>query len=149
VRRRLYVNQDLVAGLMFVALGAFGMWLGRNYPMGSALRMGPGYVPMLLSSGLVALGAIIALRGALARGDALARWHPRPLIVITTAILAFAETIEAWGLVAASVAVVVLSSFGSRECRLIETLVLAAGLTVAAILVFVVGLKLTIPVWPV
>lgn len=149
MRRRLYVNQDLVAGLMFVALGALGMWLGRNYPMGSVLRMGPGYVPLLLSSGLVALGAIVALRGALAGGDALARWHLRPLIVITVAILAFAEAIEAWGLVVASVAVVVVSSFGSRECRLPETLALAAGLTVAAILVFVVGLKLTIPVWPV
>ncbi|MCX7312698.1 MAG: hypothetical protein NTV56_13475 [Alphaproteobacteria bacterium] len=39
---------DVLSGLLFVAIAAFGLWASRNYPVGTALRMGTGYMPRLL-----------------------------------------------------------------------------------------------------
>ena len=47
---------DVLSGLMFIAIAAFGLWASRNYPVGTALRMGTGYVPRLLCWLLLGLG---------------------------------------------------------------------------------------------
>ncbi len=39
---------DVLSGLLFIAVAAFGLWVSRDYPVGTALRMGTGYVPRLL-----------------------------------------------------------------------------------------------------
>ena len=39
---------DVLSGLLFIAIAAFGLWLSRDYPVGTALRMGTGYMPRLL-----------------------------------------------------------------------------------------------------
>ena len=142
------INQDFVSGLMFAGWGIAGLWIGRDYPIGSALRMGPGYVPRLLCWALIALGAIIAIKGAMVVGEKIERWHWRPLIVVSIAVLAFAFLLEPGGLLAATLAIVVIGAFGGPEFRLVESLVLAAGLAVGAIVIFVYGLKLPMPIWP-
>ncbi len=38
-------NKDFWAGLMFAGTGAAAMFIARNYPFGTTLRMGPGYFP--------------------------------------------------------------------------------------------------------
>ena len=143
------INQDFVSGLMFAGWGIAGLWIGRDYPIGSALRMGPGYVPRLLCWALIALGAIIAIKGAMVVGEKIERWHWRPMIVVSIAVLAFAFLLEPGGLLAATLAIVVIGAFGGPEFRLVESLVLAAGLAVGAIVIFVYGLKLPMPIWPV
>ena len=35
-------NKRFLAGLMFLAIGAVAIWMAQDYPIGSALRMGPG-----------------------------------------------------------------------------------------------------------
>jgi len=35
---RLHINRDLVAGLMFAAVGIAGLWIASDYPRGTALR---------------------------------------------------------------------------------------------------------------
>jgi putative tricarboxylic transport membrane protein len=42
-------NKDFLSGLHFLFLGGLGWWMARDYPFGSALRMGPGYFPTVLS----------------------------------------------------------------------------------------------------
>ena len=54
-------NKDVWAGLMLIAIGAAAMFFARNYPFGTALRMGPGYFPMLLG-GLLILFGLYTLR---------------------------------------------------------------------------------------
>ena len=75
---RLNVNRELIAGLVFAAFGIAGLWIAADYPRGTALRMGPGYMPMMLSWGLVLLGAVIAIRGLLRAGAGLDRLAPAP-----------------------------------------------------------------------
>src|SRR5512138_609705 len=60
---RLLARRDVLAGLMFVGVALFGLWLSRDYPIGTALRMGTGYVPRLLCWILLGLGTIVLVQG--------------------------------------------------------------------------------------
>ena len=52
-------QEDFWAGLMFIGFGVLAIFVSRDYPMGSAMRMGPGYFPTSIGMIMVALGAII------------------------------------------------------------------------------------------
>ena len=146
--RRLHLNRDLVAGLMFVVWGVAGLWIASDFPRGTALRMGPGYMPLLLCWGLVILGGVIAIKGLMTTGVSLTAWHLRPLILVLAAIVAFAVLIEPAGLAIATVAIVLIGAAGGIEFHWREALALALGLATGAVGLFVYGLKLTMPVWP-
>jgi hypothetical protein len=55
-------GKDFWAGLMFVAFGLSFMYVSQDYSMGTAVRMGPAYFPMVLGGMLAVLGAVIFLR---------------------------------------------------------------------------------------
>jgi hypothetical protein len=55
-------GKDFWAGLMFLGAGIGFMIVSRNYPMGTAVRMGPAYFPTVLGGLMAVLGAIIFLR---------------------------------------------------------------------------------------
>ena len=61
---RLFAHKNVLAGLMFMGVAALGLWISRNYPIGTALRMGTGYVPRLLCWILLGLGAVDLPAGA-------------------------------------------------------------------------------------
>ena len=51
--------KDLLAGLIFIGFGlAFG-YATLGYQIGTALRMGPGYFPLVLAGIMVLLGVVI------------------------------------------------------------------------------------------
>jgi hypothetical protein len=54
---------DVLSGLLFIAVAAFGLWVSRDYTVGTALRMGTGYVPRLLCWMLMGLGVIVLVQG--------------------------------------------------------------------------------------
>jgi hypothetical protein len=141
-------GQDIAAGLMFAGFGALGLYLARNYAVGTALRMEPGYVPRLLCWGMIGIGAIIAARGLLSSDAPIDRWHWRPLLFVLGGLIAFRYLIEPVGLVAASFVIVVLGALGSREVKLKDTLLLAAGLAAGSVALFVYALGLPMRVWP-
>jgi len=145
---RFHINREFVAGLMFAGFGIAGLWFGADLPRGTALRMGPGYMPLLLCCGLVILGVAIAVRGALQAGAELTRWQLRPLILVLTGVLAFALLIEPAGLALATVAIVLVGALGGVDFRPVEAAALALGLAAGAVGLFVYGLKLTMPIWP-
>ena len=62
--------KDFYAGLLFIAFGIAAIVIGSNYALGTAARMGPGYFPRILGILLVTLGAILALRATAAARDA-------------------------------------------------------------------------------
>ena len=59
---------DIVAGLFFMALGGFFGWQALGMEIGTSIRMGPGYFPMVLSGLLSILGAVILFK-AFGRAD--------------------------------------------------------------------------------
>jgi len=133
---------------MFIAFGLFGLYLGKAYPMGTSLRMGPGYLPTVLCWILIALGAIVGGKGAVVGGLPLERWYFRPLVLVCSGLMVFAFLIEGAGLPAAVIATVIVGAMGGQEFRLLEAVILGVVLALAAIAIFIYGLGLPMPMLP-
>ncbi len=57
-------EKDFLAGLMFMGFGLAAVIIATlNYQMGSAVRMGPAYFPVMLGGLLAILGFVVFLRG--------------------------------------------------------------------------------------
>src|SRR5215470_3403680 len=146
-------RKDVLSGLLFVSVALAGLWLSRDYPIGTALRMGTGYVPRLLCWILFGLGIVILVQGlreaqterALSSGDVSA-W--RPVVFVTLSLVIFGLTIERLGLVLSIFLLIAVGAVAARGLRPLETLVAAVVLIVLSWAIFILGLGLTIPVWP-
>jgi hypothetical protein len=138
-------RNDLAAGAIFMALGlAFGAESILSLPIGSALRMGPGYFPLLLSGLLVLAGAAIVLR-SIGQTPPAGRLFPwRGLVVLLPAPIVFGATVRGLGLVGATALVVLLSAFASRRVSPGFAVVLAVSLTLFCVAIFHYGLGLPI-----
>jgi putative tricarboxylic transport membrane protein len=138
-------RQDFWAGLMFIGTGAVSLFLAREYPFGTVLRMGPGYFPRVLGGLLVLFGLYLAITG-LRRGEAIpAGWSPRALIALPLAIVLFGVLVEHAGFVPALVVLIFGSAAAGREFRVVEVALLTALLTALSVAVFIWGLGLPYP----
>jgi hypothetical protein len=140
--------KDFFAGLLFVAIGALGAILASRYPYGSATRMGPGYLPMLLSCCTMALGLVVLVRSLAIEGEPVARPVWRPLVLILAAIVVFGLVIANGGLVLAVIASTIVGGLASRDMGWIELIALSIALAGFCALVFVYGLGQPIELWP-
>ncbi len=145
-------QRDFLSGLMFIGVGCVFAVGSTNYSMGNSARPGAGYFPIILSVLLVLIGGIVVTRSLLVGDEhddgrvGAITW--RPLLVVVLAIAVFGLTINTLGFALAVPLVIVISSFAGREFRWLGVVISAIALTIFSWLVFVVGLKLTIPVWP-
>jgi hypothetical protein len=135
-------NADFWAGVMFMAFGAAAIYFSREYPMGSAMRMGPGYFPHYLGILMLAMGLVIAIKGVLRPGERIGSWAFRPLLVLGLGVVVFGLLIEAVGFVPALAALVLLTTLASREWRLLEVAILIVVLVAFAVGVFIYGIGL-------
>src|SRR3981189_2486648 len=114
-------RKNVLAGLMFMSVGLLGLFLARNYPRGTILRMGTGYVPRLLCWVLLALGAAVTLVGALGADDRFSEdgspW--RSLLFGPLPLLCFALMAESLGLVIASASLVIVGALADRHMRIV------------------------------
>lgn len=140
--------RDFCAGLLFLFFGAVATWFARDYPMGSALRMGPGYFPMILGVLLLALGVLTCAAGLALRGEAIERLRVRPLALILASVGAFAVTIEPAGIVVSTVLSMALAAAASPESRIREFAILIVIMLVLAVGVFTYGLGLPFKLLP-
>ncbi len=141
-------NKDFIAGLLFIAIGVVAVVVARDYPMGSAMRMGPAYFPAVLGGILILLGAWVAARGLRSGEKVKGEWGLKPLLLITLAIALFGFLMSRLGLVPALVAVFLVSAAGGREFRWKEVVVLTALMTVFVIVVLLYVLKMPYPLVP-
>jgi hypothetical protein len=146
-------RKDVLSGLLFVGVALFGLWLSRDYPIGTALRMGTGYVPRLLCWVLLALGVVILVMGLREGQDErrvdfsdMSGW--RPVIFVTASLVIFGLTLERLGLVLSILLLIAIGAVAARDLRPLETLAAAVVLIVLSWAIFILGLGLTIPVWP-
>jgi hypothetical protein len=138
----MHLHRDIVAGLLFVGLGAFALLAARGYPVGSAMRMGPGYFPLVLGWLLIALGTLVGLRAARRRDWQPVEWTWQPLAWISLSIALFGFLMPRLGLVPALLVMLPVAAAAGREFRLREVLVLTLVMTAFAGAVFVYGLRL-------
>lgn len=133
---------DLAAGLLLMAAAAFFGWQTLDLEIGSSLRMGPGYFPMLLSVLLFILGALVALKSLGRDGEPFGRIAWRGLAFILPAPVFFGLTVRGLGFVPALFITTLIASQASVRMRPLAALVLAVVVTIASTLIFSYGLGL-------
>lgn len=145
---RIAAPKDLGAGILFSSIAILGLWVSRDYPIGTSTNMNFGYMPRLLCWVLLGLGAVIILKGLMVRGERIPAWPWRPLVMVTLSMVVFGFAIHSLGLAVASVALIVCGAFAGRDIRPRELAITALLLTAGTIIVFVHILDLPIAVWP-
>jgi len=141
--------KDFWAGLMFIGVGLFFVvWAATHYQLGTAVRMGPAYFPILLGGLLAFLGVLILLESFAMTGPPVPKFRFRPLILISLACVVYGYLMKPLGLVGATAAIVIISAYGGHEFKWKEVIILAVVLIVFSVLVFVKGLSLPFPLWP-
>lgn len=139
---------DLIAGLFLLFCAWLAWQYGQNLKIGTAFRMGPGYIPRMLTWIVLVFGAVLVLRSFRLAGPALERWPVRPFVLVIGSMVLFSQVIEHGGLAIASLLVVLLAAMGSKEGRFREAAILATALAVGACLLFPVLLNLPLRIWP-
>ena len=140
-------QEDFWAGAMFVAFGVLAIVVSRNYPMGAAMRMGPGYFPTYIGVALVVLGAIISGLSFKSVGVGIGPFPWRAIGLLSASFIAFAWGMETIGFIPSLIVLILLSAVAGREYRwkeiAIEMVVLVAG----SWAIFIYGIELPFPLW--
>jgi putative tricarboxylic transport membrane protein len=144
---RIRAPKDFWSGLLFIAVAVFFIALATRYRLGTADKMGPAFFPIMIGLLLAALGAVVAGRAFVIDGAPIDRVHLTPLAITIAAVVLFGVALQWLGLAAAIIVLVIVGSYADRSARLIESMGLAAALTVFSIAVFVWLLGLPLPVW--
>lgn len=137
--------RDFWSGVIFIIFGAAAVIIGSDYSMGTAGRMGPAYFPTVLGALLTVIGAIAVLRSLMTSGAPLEKFAIREIVLILAAVLLFGFLVRGAGLIAAVLVLIMLSAYASAKFRLLPTALLAIGLAAFAVLVFIMGLGLPMP----
>lgn len=144
-------EKDFWSGLMFVAVGLSFAGGALTYSFGSSARPGPGYFPFGLGVLMAILGGVVlfkALTFEVEGGDKIGPWAWKPLIMITATVAIFGWTLPHLGMVISLPILVVVAALAGDEFHWKDALISAVLLTVGSYLIFIYGLKLTIPLWP-
>jgi hypothetical protein len=118
---------------LFIGFGACFALQSFGLEIGTAFRMGPGYFPLVLAIVLILLGAVILVQAVRFEGEAIGHIAWRGMLFILPAPIFFGLTVRGLGFV---------PSFASRRMKPLTALVLSAGLTLFAFLVFSYALGL-------
>jgi len=140
--------KDFWAGVLFIAFGLAAVIIARDYALGTAGRMGPGYFPRGLGIIMIALGLILSLRAVRMTGPRIQFGSFKPLLIVLGSVIVFAMAAPRLGLIVATILLIVISSTASHEFRLKEALISSVALAAFTLAAFVYGLKLQLPTWP-
>jgi len=137
----LHRNQDLLAGLLFIAFGLVAVVVSqKNYPVGTSASMGPGYFPTMLGGVMTVFGLYILVRGLTNSKRVEGVWGVRPLALVTLGIVAFGFVMDRFGMVPALFALIFIGALGGHEFKFKEVVGLAVLMTVIAWAIFIYGL---------
>jgi hypothetical protein len=142
-----FLSKDFLSGLLFIGFGLAALYFGRHLAMGTAVRMGPGFVPHMLAFIMIGLGLIISVVAALVnKGEAAEAPRWKPITLVTIGIFVFAALFERTGMFPALVALILIASAGGDEFKLTEVIGNIVVLTILCILVFKIGLSMNISI---
>jgi hypothetical protein len=142
VRIRIKNQQDFWAGLMFIAFGLAAIFIARDYPYGTAMRMGPGYFPTWVGAMLILLGAAVSAVSFRLEEGHITPFAWKPMILLSLSFIVFGYGIDHVGFVPALVGVIILSAAAGKRFRLLEVLLLTVVLVLLELGIFVYGIEL-------
>lgn len=148
MRLKIRNSQDFASGVLFHALGALAIYLSRDYEMGNALQMGPGYFPTWLGGIMMGFGVVIGglsfkLEGTDSESLAPHTWAMRPWLVLTATLILFAMLMEAEvGFVPSLIVLIIGCAAAHKDIHWRETLILSILVTAGAVAIFSYGLEM-------
>lgn len=95
-------TKDLISAALIIGFAVVGLWLNMDHTLGSARRMGPGYMPMLAFWLQIFLGAIVLFLALFSGPDPLEKWTGAEVgvliagAVVGTAVGVAAGHMEGW-----------------------------------------------------
>jgi hypothetical protein len=66
--------KDIASGALLILIAIIGLWLNQDHNLGTARRMGPGYMPMLVFWAQLALGCIVLGMAFFNGPDPMEKW---------------------------------------------------------------------------
>lgn len=143
MRPRPFDPTDALAGVVFIVFGLFfGLTSLLRLDIGTSLRMGPGYAPLVLSGVLFLLGLLILLGALRSAPGPFGRIAWRGAAFLLPAPILFGLTVRGLGFVPAIFLATLLASFASARMKPWQALLLAALVTFFSTLVFSFALGL-------
>ncbi|WP_123688656.1 tripartite tricarboxylate transporter TctB family protein [Allostella humosa] len=140
--------QRLLFAAFLLAMGLCGLWFGWKLPMGTAVRMGAGYMPKVLSVILLAFGVGLAAASLAVEGPRLERWAWRGLAIILASLCLFGLLVERAGLLVTTAVVILAATAAAPDRRWREAAIFAVVMAVFCTVVFRLLLGLPIPALP-
>lgn len=132
-----------------MVIGAGFAVAAQRYDMGAMRSMGPGWFPTAIGLGTAALGGMLCFKalkaGELVRVEAFG-W--RGVVAVLGAVAMFSILLPYLGMVVALPLLVLVSSLATPSFRWREGLTITAALTLMGWLIFIVGLRIQVQVWP-
>ena len=141
-----FLSKDFLSGLMFIGFGLVALYFGQKLALGTTVRMGPGYVPRMLSLIMMALGGLICVVALVTNAEAVEKPKWKPITLVTIGVLCFAFLFERAGLIPALIVLVTIASLASEEFKLKEVIGNIIVLAILCTLVFKVGLGMNITI---
>jgi hypothetical protein len=137
--------KEFWSGVMFTVFGLTAVVIGREYTMGSAGRMGPGYFPTILGAMLALMGLAAVVRSLVKKGEALGKFAIKETFFVLFGVLLFGLLLRGAGLPVAIAALVMVSAYASAKFEWKSSLLLAIGGAIFCAAVFVLGLGVPMP----
>jgi len=141
-----FLSKDFLSGLMFIAFGLIAIYFGQKLAQGTAVRMGPGYVPRMLSYVLLGLGGLICVVALVSGSEPVEKPKWKPITMVTIGIVCFALLFERAGLIPALIVLIFIASLGGEEFKLTEVIGNMIVLAILCTLVFKIGLGMNISI---
>ena len=141
-----FLSKDFLSGLMFIGFGLAALYFGQKLALGTAVRMGPGYVPRMLSLVLLGLGILICIVALATGGEPVEKPKWKPITLVTVGVVCFGLLFERTGLLPALIVLILIASWANDEFKLIEVIGNMVVLAVLCTLVFKVGLGMNISI---
>lgn len=141
------VNPQLIAGLLFVLIGAAFLLGSLDLSYGTWRKIGPGAFPGLVASGLIAMGLIVAFTAEKHEaGKKQPSLYSSKVTFIIAAIVVFGLVVRGGGLLPAIFCCCFISSFASRPLQPAKSALYGLGLGAACSLAFIKGLGMPISI---
>jgi hypothetical protein len=139
-----FLSKDFLSGLMFIGFGMIALYFGQKLAIGTPVRMGPGYVPRMLSLILCGLGLLVCIVALVSGSEPVEKPKWKPITLVTIGIVCFGLLFERAGLIPALIVLVMIASLAGEEFKLLEVIGNIVALSVLCTLVFKVGLSMNI-----
>jgi hypothetical protein len=139
-------GKDFWTGLIYIFFGSSAILIAREYGMGTAVKMGPAYMPSILGGLLILIGFISLIRSILKKQTPISGITVKGLVLVVVSTVLFGLLVRGAGLVIALPVLVLVSASASKDFRWISSILMALGLTLFCIFVFLKGLGIPLPI---